>query len=130
MGRLELEFPTSSGLKSMGLRPSAFIDASDRCWSITQPTLTDIGDYLHSEHGLSTGGSAAAEHRASHCTGRTVLRATLPDDDYIRSAGFKEFFLGNSAKPRLSIGIGVNWISPFGPLRHRSRQGASQAEGR
>jgi outer membrane protein insertion porin family len=26
-------------------------------------------------------------------------------------------FLGNSAKPRLSIGIGVNWVSPFGPLR-------------
>ena len=21
------------------------------------------------------------------------------------------------AKPRLSIGIGVNWVSPFGPLR-------------
>ena len=32
-------------------------------------------------------------------------------------AGFKEVFLGNSAKPRLSIGIGVNWVSPFGPLR-------------
>jgi outer membrane protein insertion porin family len=31
--------------------------------------------------------------------------------------GFKEFFLGNSPKPRLSIGIGVNWVSPFGPLR-------------
>jgi outer membrane protein insertion porin family len=31
--------------------------------------------------------------------------------------GFKEVFLGNSAKPRVSIGIGVNWISPFGPLR-------------
>ena len=31
--------------------------------------------------------------------------------------GFKEVFLGNSPKPRLSIGIGVNWVSPFGPLR-------------
>jgi outer membrane protein insertion porin family len=31
--------------------------------------------------------------------------------------GFKEFFIGNSAKPRLSVGIGVNWVSPFGPLR-------------
>jgi outer membrane protein insertion porin family len=26
-------------------------------------------------------------------------------------------FLGNSPKPRLSIGVGVNWVSPFGPLR-------------
>jgi len=25
--------------------------------------------------------------------------------------------LGDSPKPRLSIGIGVNWTSPFGPLR-------------
>ncbi len=30
---------------------------------------------------------------------------------------FQESFLGNSAKPRLSVGIGVNWNSPFGPLR-------------
>jgi outer membrane protein insertion porin family len=33
------------------------------------------------------------------------------------SPGFKEFFFGNSPKPRISIGIGANWISPFGPLR-------------
>ena len=29
----------------------------------------------------------------------------------------EESFLGNSAKPRLSVGAGVNWNSPFGPLR-------------
>ncbi len=32
-------------------------------------------------------------------------------------APFFEQFVGNSAKPRLSIGVGVNWNSPFGPLR-------------
>ena len=31
--------------------------------------------------------------------------------------GFQETFIGNSPKPRLSVGIGVNWVSPFGPLR-------------
>ena len=31
--------------------------------------------------------------------------------------GIGEQFLGNSARPRLSIGIGVNWVSPFGPFR-------------
>ena len=36
---------------------------------------------------------------------------------FIAGTGFKEFFLGNSAKPRLSVGVGVNWVSPFGPLR-------------
>ena len=40
------------------------------------------------------------------------------DGSYDRcTPGFKEFFLGNSPKPRLSIGVGVNWNSPFGPLR-------------
>jgi outer membrane protein insertion porin family len=37
---------------------------------------------------------------------------------YASSYGpYNEQFLGNSAKPRLSVGIGVNWNSPFGPLR-------------
>jgi len=30
---------------------------------------------------------------------------------------FREEYYGNSALPRLSIGVGVNWNSPFGPLR-------------
>ena len=33
------------------------------------------------------------------------------------SAPFIERYLGNSPKPRLSVGVGVNWNSPFGPLR-------------
>ncbi|WP_186456920.1 outer membrane protein assembly factor BamA [Sphingomonas suaedae] len=35
----------------------------------------------------------------------------------IETSPFLENFLGNSPKPRLSVGIGVNWNSPFGPLR-------------
>ncbi|MDF7773961.1 outer membrane protein assembly factor BamA [Sphingomonas sp. AOB5] len=30
---------------------------------------------------------------------------------------FLERFVGDSARPRLAIGVGVNWNSPFGPLR-------------
>nr|WP_299906808.1 outer membrane protein assembly factor BamA [Sphingomonas bacterium] len=33
------------------------------------------------------------------------------------TAPFLERFGGDSAKPRLSVGAGVNWNSPFGPLR-------------
>ena len=39
------------------------------------------------------------------------------DDPLHSSPGFRERFVGNSPKPRLSVGIGVNWVSPFGPLR-------------
>ena len=41
--------------------------------------------------------------------GLTLQGTTIP--------GFKELFLGNTWKPRISIGIGVNWNSPFGPFR-------------
>ena len=33
------------------------------------------------------------------------------------TAPFHERFLGDSPKPRLSVGFGVNWNSPFGPFR-------------
>jgi outer membrane protein insertion porin family len=32
-------------------------------------------------------------------------------------APFQEIFQGNSWRPRISVGIGVNWNSPFGPFR-------------
>jgi outer membrane protein insertion porin family len=35
----------------------------------------------------------------------------------LNSTIYQESFLGNSASPRLTVGVGVNWNSPFGPLR-------------
>lgn len=35
----------------------------------------------------------------------------------IPTSPFIERYVGDSARPRLSIGFGVNWNSPFGPLR-------------
>ena len=32
-------------------------------------------------------------------------------------APFRERFLGDTPSPRLSVGVGVNWNSPFGPFR-------------
>jgi outer membrane protein insertion porin family len=37
--------------------------------------------------------------------------------ELVSSTLFREEFLGDSAKPRMSVGIGVNWNSPFGPFR-------------
>jgi outer membrane protein insertion porin family len=42
---------------------------------------------------------------------------------------FFERFVGDTAKPRLSIGIGVNWNSPFGPLRIDLAKALITAEG-
>jgi outer membrane protein insertion porin family len=113
MGRLELEFPVSSGLRSMGLRPSAFIDVGS-LWSITRPQLTDVVAVCSPKAG--TTGLTAFTSPATNCSVDYTGAAHDPTQ-FVPAPGFREFFVGNSAKPRLSIGIGVNWISPFGPLR-------------
>jgi len=46
------------------------------------------------------------------CTGTSV---NVPYNQPIQP--FVERFVGNSASPRVAIGFGVNWNSPFGPLR-------------
>ncbi|MFL6722303.1 MAG: outer membrane protein assembly factor BamA [Sphingomonas sp.] len=113
MGRLELQFPTSSGLKSLGLRPSAFIDVGS-LWKITQPDLQNVPFICSSVATATTATSFASP--AADCHVDTEGVPHVPTD-FTSSPGFKEIFLGNSPKPRLSIGIGVNWVSPFGPLR-------------
>ena len=113
MGRLELELPISSGLKSVGLRPSVYVDAGS-LWSITKPQLTDVVASCIPKSG--TTGLAAFTSPQPNCA--IDYNGGAHDTAKFDSVpGFKELFLGNSPKPRLSIGIGVNWISPFGPLR-------------
>ena len=113
MGRLELEIPTSSSLKNLGLRPSAYIDAGS-LWNITQPILTDVAATCVPATGNTTG----SVFEIPGSTATLSCEAVRPNTGtYTRVPGFQESFLGNSAKPRLSIGIGVNWVSPFGPLR-------------
>jgi outer membrane protein insertion porin family len=113
MGRLELQFPTSSGLKSMGIRPSAFVDVGS-LWSITQPLLTDARNICTPVATATT--QVGFTTPAADCS---VDSNGVAHDatQFTASPGFQERFLGNSSKPRLSIGIGANWISPFGPLR-------------
>ena len=106
LGRLELEFPVTSGLKSLGIRPSAYVDVGS-LWKIKEPQLLDIVN-ICTPKDSSTGLAQKLQH-----PGDAACDSTL----YSISPGFKELFLGNSVKPRLSIGIGANWTSPFGPLR-------------
>jgi outer membrane protein insertion porin family len=105
MGRVELEVPVSSSIRSLGLRPSAFIDVGS-VWGLKRPNLIDIPGTCNP---TVTGGTQVVLNpgqTATACPANTVF---VP--------GFKEIFLGNSPRPRVSIGFGVNWVSPFGPLR-------------
>jgi outer membrane protein insertion porin family len=49
---------------------------------------------------------------AANCAG-TSINAIANNP----TAPFLERFVGDSARPRISVGFGVNWNSPFGPLR-------------
>ena len=113
MGRLELELPTSSSLRSFGLRPSAFIDVGS-VWGLKSPELTDVVKVCQAsglENQNIPGGSTNLNCDQFNVDGVTTYSNanSIP--------GVRERFVGNSPKPRLSVGIGVNWVSPFGPLR-------------
>ena len=106
MGRVELEFPTSSALKSFGLRPSAFVDVGS-VWGLKSPALQDIPGFCSPPSG-TTGSVVTLD------PGQTKANCA---SGYTFTSGYRERFVGNSPKPRLAIGVGVNWVSPFGPLR-------------
>jgi outer membrane protein insertion porin family len=53
-----------------------------------------------------------------------------PNDPSIRPGSrIRETFLGNSPSPRVTVGIGVNWNSPFGPFRIDFAQTIRKVEG-
>jgi len=101
------------------LRPSAFIDIGS-VFGVKKPNLENITARCTTATGtndIRPGGSNLLE-----CPGAFIVDDPLTTDvvegpTASLTPGFQEFFLGNSPKPRLSIGVGVNWVSPFGPLR-------------
>jgi outer membrane protein insertion porin family len=113
LGRIEVQLPVSSGIKSLGLRPSIYVDAGS-LWDITRPPLQDVVAICTPKAG--TTGLTQFESPVANCSKDESGNAADPTK-FDATPGFKEFFLGNSPKPRVSVGIGVNWVSPFGPLR-------------
>jgi outer membrane protein insertion porin family len=132
-GRLELEIPLGSGASELGLRPSVFLDVGS-VFGTKRPfligrnnTFQDVSGPGGVPDGLpdalvrpildSAGGrqcinsiTAQITPLGAGCpTGTTLYQNTINP--------FEEFFFGNTWKPRLSVGFGVNWRSPFGPFR-------------
>ena len=117
MGRLELELPLGSGGRELGLRPSIFMDAG-AVWGVRTPTLLDQKTDVIRPILSSAGQQQCLNSTDNTLTPKTAATCPAGTTDYAQTIpAFKEFFSGNSAKPRLSIGFGVNWNSPFGPFR-------------
>jgi outer membrane protein insertion porin family len=139
IGRAELEIPLGSGAREMGLRPSIFVDAG-AVWGVTKPKLTDTssqyatgifipaydteGNQLYTQvvsaevvDGVCTATETKLVTNATNPSPPACLTSSANTAYGTTISAFKEYFVGNTPKPRVSVGIGVNWNSPFGPLR-------------
>ena len=116
MGRVELEIPVSSNIRSLGLRPTAFVDVGS-VWNVLKPQLVDIPGTCTRLDDPATPDSNEFDLQRLSPGQATCEGAFGTGYTYNPRSGIKEFFQGNSIKPRLSVGVGVNWQSPFGPLR-------------
>ncbi|WP_179187149.1 outer membrane protein assembly factor BamA [Sphingomonas sp. TZW2008] len=137
LSRLELEIPLGSGARELGLRPSVYVQAGSLfnirrpLPTVTFPTTTDAagntvvlplpvtdtaGNPLFS-YANAQGLAVTTTCAAGLPDGNGNCNGILPNTPQIRSQPFLERFLGDSPTPRISVGFGVNWTSPFGPLR-------------
>lgn len=129
LGRAEIEIPLGSGARELGLRPSIFVDVGS-VFNVTKPrleespfpggtlipALNDEGMPLYQETAMD--GTPVVDDNnipvittemSTNGSDNIALGNTIPP--------FKEFFFGDTPKPRVSVGFGVNWNSPFGPFR-------------
>lgn len=101
LARAELEIPLGSGARELGLRPSIYVDAG-AVWGIANPLTQNPNNVVYYTDKLT--GKITDSPTASDGTANTATR-------YI------EEYVGDTLSPRVSVGIGVNWNSPFGPFR-------------
>ena len=100
LGHAEMEIPLGSGARELGLRPSVFVDAG-AVFGVTAPAT--VGTTILYTDAVT--GKYTTNATASNGTANAIAQK------------FLETYVGNSPAPRISIGFGVNWNSPFGPFR-------------
>ncbi len=120
-GRLEVEIPLGSGARELGLRPSIFMDVGS-VFNVRRPTLTTLNSFRDTDGNFKT----LCRNQTSGATqfGTRAVVNNVPTGEFDQCptgfAGIRPFderFFGDSISPRLSVGAGVNWNSPFGPFR-------------
>jgi len=114
LARAELDIPLGSGARELGLRPSVFVDAG-AVFGVVRPLLQTPqnrdanGNLQYLEIGTDQQGNQVIN---------TVTNATnAAGQPNTPSLAFTEQFFGDSPRPRVTVGFGVNWNSPFGPFR-------------
>ncbi|MGB3753507.1 MAG: outer membrane protein assembly factor BamA [Parerythrobacter sp.] len=123
LGRAEVEIPLGTGASELGLRPSVWLDVG-ALFDVTPPLLLDNPNGIQSRDldgnlqflEIVTGADGVA---TTVVTTNPVAAdgTTLNAEAILPNSRIRETFLGDSASPRISAGIGVNWNSPFGPFR-------------
>lgn len=131
LGHAEVEIPLGAGAREMGLRPSVFIDAG-AVGMLRKPKLNNFLGYCSvtttvTDSGGTTTSTATTTERASanqacptadsSSTDATTGAVTAITSAYSSGSAFVEEYVGATLKPRVSVGFGVNWNSPFGPFR-------------
>jgi outer membrane protein insertion porin family len=130
MGRAEIDIPLGSGAKELGLRPSVFLDVGS-VWGVKRPTLTTLEDFRDTRPDVN--GTGQIKFRCRNSSTQDIQFAGEAFNEsgasvgftdcatlgagYTALAPFEERYFGDSWLPRVSLGAGVNWNSPFGPFR-------------
>jgi outer membrane protein insertion porin family len=123
LGRVELEIPLGNKGRELGLRPSVFVDVGALFGlkdPVTDPVLPGDPRAVRRCADPATGAATPA-------TGTTPCAPGLTELPGVQL--FTETFSGDSKKPRVSVGFGVNWNSPFGPFRIDIAKALTKAEG-
>jgi len=122
LGRAELEIPLGSGARELGLRPSIFVDVG-AVFKVKQPLLlTDLQTQRQRTIFDSDGNvvGVAPEYLTVDADGNATVTLDAVDangNPNPIATNFVERFFGDTPSPRVSVGFGVNWNSPFGPFR-------------
>ena len=119
-GKFEMQLPLGSGARELGIRPSIFADVGS-VWGLKRPSTIDTGaagqfrETLNADgtrECLTTDSGTTASYSTpagTPCIANTTIQGT--------SYKLKEVFLGDTWRPRVTVGVGINWNSPFGPFR-------------
>lgn len=99
------------------------VDGSPSLLPIVQPIVTDTGQQLYINNFVNESGNPGTRLTTCSIGYAATYGGTCSGNDPNLAASqspitpFLEQFLGDTPKPRITVGVGVNWNSPFGPLR-------------